>query len=95
MQITLNIYIYIYTNTIEVQMYDLTYEYSSTLKTKPKTKKNTNSWCSPQMDERISYEEFSTNMKKLNDEQRFCVDDIVYLKNIYPSKPLHIFLIEV
>jgi hypothetical protein len=45
------------------------------------------------MDECISYEEFSTNMKKLNDEQRFFVDDIVYLKNIYPSKPLHIFLI--
>jgi hypothetical protein len=35
------------------------------------------------------YEELSTNMKKLNDEQRFIVNDInIY---IYHSKPLHKF----
>jgi hypothetical protein len=45
------------------------------------------------VDEHIPYEEFSTNMKKLNDEQRFVVDLIIYKKHKYPSKPLHIFLI--
>ncbi len=45
------------------------------------------------MDECIPYEEFSTNMKKLNDEQRLIVDYIIFKKHKYPSKPLHIFLI--
>jgi hypothetical protein len=30
------------------------------------------------MDERIPYEEFSTNMKKLNDEQRLTIEDNIY-----------------
>jgi hypothetical protein len=30
------------------------------------------------MDECIPYEEFSTNMKKFNDEQRLIVDDTIY-----------------
>ncbi len=46
------------------------------------------------MDERIPYEEFLTNMKKHNDEQRCIIDDIIHKKHKYPSKPLHIFLIE-
>jgi hypothetical protein len=29
------------------------------------------------MDECIPYEEFSTNMKRLNDEQRLIVNDII------------------
>jgi hypothetical protein len=45
------------------------------------------------VDECIPYEEFSTNMKKFNDEQRFIVDDIIYKKHKHPSKPLHIFLV--
>jgi hypothetical protein len=44
------------------------------------------------VDECIPYEEFSTNMTKLNDEQRLIVDDIILKKHKYPSKPLHIFL---
>jgi len=40
------------------------------------------------MDECIPYEEFSTNMKKLNDEQRFIVNDIIYL-NIYILQNLY------
>ncbi len=43
------------------------------------------------MDERIPYEEFLTNMKKHNDEQRCIIDDIIHKKHKYPSKPLHIF----
>jgi hypothetical protein len=31
-----------------------------------------------QMDERIPYEEFSTNMNKLNDEQKLIVEDNIY-----------------
>jgi hypothetical protein len=46
------------------------------------------------MDECIPYEEFSTNMKKCNDEQRCIINDIIHKKHKYPSKPLHIFLIE-
>jgi hypothetical protein len=47
------------------------------------------------MEERIPYEEFSTNIKKCIDEQRLIIDDIIHKKHKYPLKPLHIFLIEV
>ncbi len=40
------------------------------------------------MDECIPHEEFSTNMKKFNDEQRFIVNDIIYL-NIYILQNLY------
>jgi hypothetical protein len=33
------------------------------------------------------------HMKKLNDEQRLIVDDTIYKKHKFPSKPFHIFLI--
>jgi len=69
----------IFINTIEVELYDLTYEHSSPLKTKPKKNKTLLHDVSPQMDEYISYEFFSTNMKKLNDEQRFFLDDTIYI----------------
>jgi len=36
-----------------------------------------------QMDEHIPYEEFSTNMKKCNDEQRFIINDIIHKKHKY------------
>jgi hypothetical protein len=42
------------------------------------------------MDECIPYEEFSTNMKKFNDEQRLIVDDIIY-KNINILQNLYTF----
>ncbi len=81
----------IFTNTIKVELYDLTYEHSWTLKNNKLKKKIDD--VSPQMDERISYEEFSTNIKNLNDEQRLLIDDIVYKTNKYHSKPLCVFLI--
>ncbi len=31
-------------------------------------------------------------MTKLNDEQRLIIDNIIYKKHKYPSKPLHFFL---
>jgi hypothetical protein len=37
-------------------------------------------------------EEFSSNMKKLNDEQIFTIEDIIFVQTKYPIKPLHIFL---
>jgi len=42
------------------------------------------------MDECIPYEEFSTNMKKFNDEQRLIVDDIIY-KNMNILQDLSTF----
>jgi hypothetical protein len=42
------------------------------------------------MDECIPYEEFSTNMKKFNDEQRLIVDDIIY-KNMNILQDLYTF----
>jgi hypothetical protein len=65
-----------FTNTKEVELYDLTYEYSSTLK-KKKEKKTPIHDLSEQMDKCIPYEKFSTNMKKLNDEQRLIVNDTI------------------
>jgi hypothetical protein len=47
---------------------------------------------SNQNDEYIPYEQFFPQMKKLNVEQRIIVDDVVYRKNKYSSKPLHLFL---
>jgi hypothetical protein len=44
------------------------------------------------VDECIPYEKFTTNMKKLNDEEQLVINDITYKKHKYPSKPLHIFL---
>jgi hypothetical protein len=55
---------------------------------KPKKNRTPIHDVSQQMDECIPYEELSTTMKKLNDEQIFIVNDIIY---IYPSKPLHNF----
>jgi uncharacterized protein YqiB (DUF1249 family) len=64
-----------FTNTKEVELYDLTYEYSSTLKKKKKKKKHQfmiflNKWMN------------AFHMKKHNDEQRLIVDDTIYIKNI-------------
>jgi len=69
----------IFINTTKVELYDLTYEHSSPLKTKPNKNKTLIHDVSPQMDEHISYDFFSKNIKKLNDEQRFLVDDIIYI----------------
>jgi hypothetical protein len=44
------------------------------------------------MDERISYEESSTNMNKLNDQQRLIVNDIIYIKTQIWFKTLTHFL---
>jgi len=44
------------------------------------------------VDECIPYEEISTNMKKLNDEQKLIIDDNIYKKHKYLSKPSHIFV---
>jgi hypothetical protein len=38
------------------------------------------------------YEHFYSQMKKLNNEQRIIVDDILYQKKKSPLEPLHIFL---
>jgi hypothetical protein len=83
-----NLKLNVFTNTKEVELYDLTYEYSSTLK-KKKEKKTPIHDLSEQMDECIPYEEFSTNMKKLNDEQRLIVNDTIFKKHKFPSKSLH------
>jgi hypothetical protein len=52
------------TNMKKVELYDLTYEYSSTLKHKVKKDKTPIHHLFQQVDERIPYEIFSTNMKK-------------------------------
>jgi hypothetical protein len=85
-----NLTLNMFTNIKEVELYDLKYDYSSTLK---KKKKKHQFIIFQQVDECIPCEELSTNMKKFNDEQILIVDDIIYEKQKYPSKPLHIFLI--
>jgi hypothetical protein len=75
----------------EIEQYDLTYENDSCIKTPPKKIKTPICSSCQQIDERISYEQFSSNMKKLNHEQRIIVDIYIYIYQ--SSKPLHIFLI--
>jgi hypothetical protein len=41
----------------------------------------------------MTYKEFCSHMKQLNNEQRTIVDDILYQKIKNPTKPFHIFLI--
>jgi hypothetical protein len=45
-----------------------------------------------QLDEKIPYEQFASQMRKFNDEQHLIVDDILYKKNKNPMQPLYIFL---
>jgi hypothetical protein len=45
------------------------------------------------IDEFMTYKEFCSHMKQLNNEQRTIVDDILYQKIKNPTKPFHIFLI--
>ncbi len=45
------------------------------------------------IDEFMTYKEFSSHMKQLNDEQKTIVDDILYQKFKNPIKPFHVFLI--
>jgi hypothetical protein len=42
-------------------------------------------------DERVPCENFASQLKELNDEQKIIVDDILHKKNKNPTKPLHIF----
>jgi hypothetical protein len=69
-----NLKLNMFTNTEEIELYDLTCEYSSILLFKINTHTHTHTHTPihdlfQQVDECIPYKEFSTNMKKINDEQ--------------------------
>jgi len=76
-------------NINEVEKYDLTYE--NHIQTNNNNNNNEKLKCTLS---KQTPEHFSSQMKKLNDEQKIIVDDILYRINKFPLKTLHSFLIE-
>jgi 4-hydroxy-3-methylbut-2-en-1-yl diphosphate synthase IspG/GcpE len=72
----------------KIEPYDLMHEHVS--KKNHQTNETLILNCCQQAHEWLPYEEFSIDMKKSNNEQKFTIYDIIYKKLKHPSMPLHL-----